>query len=320
MACASDGIMRAMGMAHWDDIEPFDVDIGEMRSTWRNLGSAAGSVNVGCRRMVVQPGARTTPAHVHHAEEEISYVLGGTGLSWQDGETFEVRAGDALLHRADAEAHTLIAGDEGIDVVAFGTRAPTEVGVLPRAGVAWLGDGQAWTDVGGAHPFAREAAAGPLELPDAPSPRPDRIVALADVEPDLTERRRARFTEREFGRALGSVRSTLAHMTIGAGYEGFPPHCHSLDEEFFVVLEGAGVVVLGDEEIPLQPGTIVDRPPSTKVAHSFRASDAADLVYLVYGDLPPNDICFYPRSGKISFRGVGVMGRIEPLEYWEGEE
>ena len=40
----------------------------------------------------------------------------------------------------------------------------------------------------------------------------------------------------------------------------------------------------------------------------------------MYGDLPPNDICFYPRSGKISFRGVGVMGRIEPLEYWEGED
>jgi len=270
--------------------------------------------------MVVPPGGRTTPVHKHTAEEEFFYALSGSGLSWQDGATYEIGAGDVLLHRADAEAHTLIAGEDGIDLLAFGTRAHVETGVLPRAGVAWLGEAQVWTEVGGDHPFAREAQVGPLELPDTPSPRPERIIALADVEPDVTSRRRARFADRELGRALGSVRSTLAHMTIAAGYEGFPPHCHSLDEELFVVLEGAGVVVVGDEEIPVRPGTVVDRSPSTKVAHSFRASDGADLVYLVYGDLPPNDICFYPRSGKISFRGVGVMGRIEPLEYWEGED
>jgi uncharacterized cupin superfamily protein len=309
-----------VGIAHWDEAEPFDVDIGPMRGTWFNLGAASGSVNVGCRRMIVPPGGRTTPAHRHTVEEELSFVLAGSGLSWQDGEMFSVGAGDALLHRADAEAHTLIAGDEGLEVLAFGTRARVEAGVLPRAGVAWLGEAQVWTEIGGDHPFAREAAAGPLELPDAVSPRPNRIVALADVAPDVISRRRARFAERELGRALGSVASTLGHLTIEAGYEGWPPHCHSLDEEFFVVLEGSGVVVLGDEEHPVRPGTIVDRPPSTKVPHSFQASNDADLVYLVYGDLPPNDICFYPRSGKISFRGVGVLGRVEPLEYWEGED
>ena len=26
-----------------------------------------------------------------------------------------------------------------------------------------------------------------------------------------------------------------------------------------------------------------------------------------------------PRSGKISFRGVGVIGRLEQLDYWDGE-
>lgn len=318
MAGAPDGTMPRV-IAHWDDIEPSAVDYGPVRGAWRNLGAATQSVDVGCRRMVVPSRARTTPVHLHTAEEEIFYVLAGGGLSWQDGATYEIRAGDCLLHRADAEAHTIVAGDEGIDVLAFGTRAPVEVGVLPRAGVAWLGDGQVWTEVGGAHPFAREAAAGELDLP-APSPRPEGIVALADVEPDVTERRRARFAERELGEALGSVRSTLAHMTIAAGHEGFPPHCHSLDEELFVVLDGAGTLLLGDEEHPVRAGSVIDRPPSTKVAHAFRAADDRDLVYLVYGNLPPNDICFYPRSGKISFRGVGVLGRIEPLDYWDGEE
>ena len=32
-----------------------------------------------------------------------------------------------------------------------------------------------------------------------------------------------------------------------------------------------------------------------------------------------NDMCWYPRSNKISWRGLGVIGRIEALEYGDGE-
>jgi hypothetical protein len=34
----------------------------------------------------------------------------------------------------------------------------------------------------------------------------------------------------------------------------------------------------------------------------------------------PNDVCFYPRSGKVYLQGVGVIGRIEQLDYWDGED
>jgi hypothetical protein len=30
-------------------------------------------------------------------------------------------------------------------------------------------------------------------------------------------------------------------------------------------------------------------------------------------------VCWYPRSKKISWRGLGVIGRIEALEYADGE-
>ena len=40
---------------------------------------------------------------------------------------------------------------------------------------------------------------------------------------------------------------------------------------------------------------------------------------LVYGTREPNDMCWYPRSSKISWRGLGVVGRIETLEYFDGE-
>ncbi len=72
-------------------------------ATWSNLGSAAGSDRCGVTRIEMGPGEMPTPAHVHGEAEEIFYVLRGSGLSWQDGETYEVRAGDCLA-RSDVFA------------------------------------------------------------------------------------------------------------------------------------------------------------------------------------------------------------------------
>ena len=82
--------------------------------------------------------------------------------SFKDGKTYELRPGDCLVHRAGAEAHTLRAGDDGLDVLAFGQRhyAPGSAR-LPRAGVSWgLG---AWVRTGAEddHPWQLEVAAGP---------------------------------------------------------------------------------------------------------------------------------------------------------------
>jgi hypothetical protein len=37
--------------------------------------------------------------------------------------------------------------------------------------------------------------------------------------------------------------------------------------------------------------------------------------------LDPNDICFYPRSGKVFFRGIGLITRVgEMVDLWDGED
>jgi hypothetical protein len=40
---------------------------------------------------------------------------------------------------------------------------------------------------------------------------------------------------------------------------------------------------------------------------------------LVFGSKDPNDIAYYPRSNKINFRGVGLIARLDNLEYADGE-
>ena len=63
---------------------------------------------------------------------------------------------------------------------------------------------------------------------------------------------------------------------------------------------------------------MIARPPGTRISHFIKAG-ANGMTCLVYGTREPNDICYYPRSNKIGFRGVGVLGRIESLDYWDGE-
>ena len=85
------------------------------------------------------------------------------------------------------------------------------------------------------------------------------------------------------------------------------------------MVEGDGTLLLGDEQLPVHAGHVLARPPGTGIAHAFRAG-AVGMRLLAFGTREPNDICYYPRSNKVFLRGVGVIGRIEQLDYWDGEE
>jgi uncharacterized cupin superfamily protein len=63
---------------------------------------------------------------------------------------------------------------------------------------------------------------------------------------------------------------------------------------------------------------VVSRPAGTRVSHAFRTGDGP-MTYLAYGTREPNDLCYYPRSNKVFFRGLGVIVRLEQLEYGDGE-
>ena len=79
-------------LAHWDEVEAVRREEGHLAGTWRDLGDAAGTWMVGLQRIEIDPGKWATPAHAELVEEEIFYVLGGSGLAWMDGQAYEVAA------------------------------------------------------------------------------------------------------------------------------------------------------------------------------------------------------------------------------------
>jgi uncharacterized cupin superfamily protein len=167
--------------------------------------------------------------------------------------------------------------------------------------------------------FVREAELGPPELPDEPGPRPKTVANVDDVEPVRVERGPIARTRRRISRAAGSETTGLQHVVVEPGKASGTQHCHSVEEEIFVILDGEGVLVLDDDETPVAQGNVVARPAGTGVSHMFRAGDGG-LTYLAYGPRDPSDICYYPRSNKIAFRGVGIIARLEKLDYWDGED
>ena len=160
-------------------------------------------------------------------------------------------------------------------------------------------------------------------------PRPSTIANVVDVE--VFERvmttigRRIRM----LGEAVGSQRTGLRHCEVLPGMLSMPPHCHSLEEEIFVVLEGEGTLELHPspqrvragvayEEQPIRAGSVISRPAGTGISHGLRAGEPG-LTFLAYGTRRPDDVCYYPRSNKIYFRGLGLIARLEDLDYDDGE-
>ena len=290
-----------------------EVAVGHIKGVWRDLGREIGTRTVGLRRIEIADGHFSTPAHEHGADEEIFFVLGGEGLLWQAGETYAIGTGDCIVHRPKRGPHTLRGGKGGLDVLVFGQRRDASLTALPRAGIAW--SFPRWVELGdGDSPFAREAAAGPPECPPPQAERPRNVVALADVQAVLHGR------ARQAGKTAGAVASGLNHIVLPAGGQGATAHCHSQEEELFVVLEGDGVLKLwprGEqraEEHALEQGDVISRPAGTGVAHAFRPGGGG-LTYLAYGTREPNDMCFYPESGRVSLRGLGIALRSPEIDY-----
>jgi uncharacterized cupin superfamily protein len=286
---------------------------------WTDLGRAAGTVDVGLRLMEVDAGKLSVPLHVHSREEEIVYVLEGAGYSWQGETKHPIASGDCVVYRNDDFSHSLEAGENGLTALVFGTRERSDISYLPRTRKGHVG--RFWFDMTLDDPPREETT----HEPRLDETRPPNILhvdaATADYEGEA-----GRWVL--LARQAGAARTGLNYGRLEAGRMGAPPHCHSADEELFVVIAGGGTLELWPspvqaeththEQHELSAGHVVSRPPSTGISHCFRAG-AEGMTFLAYGTRRPNDVCYYPRSNKIYWRGLGLIARLEPLAYDDGE-
>ena len=229
-------------LAHWDDAPRVRREVGEIATWMTDLGTAAGSVATGIRRWEIDPGRRPTPPHAHGGEEEIFYVLAGGGLLWLDGDVCEVGTGDAIVHRADEEAHTLKAGPDGLDVLAFGMRISTENCYHPHSGRVWTGPTIVAAEGPRRHVRARRRG-GPARLGRARAPARERRERRRRRRRPASMSATAVRMRATWASRPGSIRTGLNLGTVcGRAISSNPPHCHSAEEELFVDPRGLGRV------------------------------------------------------------------------------
>jgi uncharacterized cupin superfamily protein len=248
--------------------------------TDQDLAQAAGAKAVSLLRIELGVGEeRQLPQK--QTENVLFVVSGGTDT---------LRSGDCVVYPVPHEAPTLRAGEEGLTALLFGTAAQPP-------------------------PFHSE-------VPEQP-----RTVNVDDAE-SAYEGDAGRWVL--LARQAGAQHAGVNYGRLVAGHDGAPPHCHSADEELFVFLDGSAEFELWPsplnvleetaekETLDVRAGHVVSRPPSTGVSHALRAGPAG-VTFLVYGTRRPNDVCYYPRSNKIYWRGLGLIARLEPLRYGDGE-
>lgn len=305
-------------VVHWDDVEESLRAHGPIRARRQRLGAAAGARTIGASRWRIDAGDACSPPHAHADEEEIFFVLAGGGHAVQDGRAYPVAAGDVLVFPADGPAHAVVGGP--LELLAFGSGSTTGLAFLPRSNTMWLNP--RWLPLDGPSPFDAEAQLGPVALGEIVDPadgRPPWIVSVTDVEGMPVTRGTTDQTLTDLGRKGGAQLSGLVHVVIAPGAMGNPPHCHSAEEELFVVLDGSGHLELYEHDQivqwPVRPGSIVARPPGTGVSHAFRAGPEQALTLLAYGQRDARDLCFYPRSSSVRIQGLGRLRfAVEPLD------
>src|SRR6187200_484448 len=101
------------------------------------IGPLIGAKDLGYSYDVVAPGKRSCPFHSHRGEEEMFFIVKGTGLLRYGTETRKVRAGDFICCPVGGPetAHQIINdSDAELAYISVSTMMPAEVCEYPDSG------------------------------------------------------------------------------------------------------------------------------------------------------------------------------------------
>ena len=102
---------------------------------------------------------------------------------------------------------------------------------------------------------------------------------------------------RSLGDLTGLTRLGIHLVRLTPGHDSSEYHRHHNSDEFIYVLQGRAKARLGEETITIGPGDFLGFPAGS-LAHKLFNPYEVDLLYLMGGSRPAEDICDYPEAGK----------------------
>jgi uncharacterized cupin superfamily protein len=106
----------------------FEVALGD-------IDGALGTTQIGATLHVVPAGKTAWPYHRHHGNDELFFVLAGTGTYRVGDRMLPIKAGDCIGAPAGGEAHQIInSSDDELRYVAFANHGRADVIEYPDSG------------------------------------------------------------------------------------------------------------------------------------------------------------------------------------------
>jgi uncharacterized cupin superfamily protein len=115
------------------ELEPFEKG-SKYASRSARMGPLLGAKDLGYSYDIVPPGKRACPFHSHRGEEEMFFIVSGTGLLRYGEETRKIRAGDVICCPVGGPgtAHQIINDSEAdLAYLSISTMMPAEVCEYP---------------------------------------------------------------------------------------------------------------------------------------------------------------------------------------------
>ncbi len=141
------------------------------------------------------------------------------------------------------------------------------------------------------------------------------------------------FWRKSLSRATGGEKLGCSLYEIPPGRRAWPYHYHLANEEAIYVLEGSGLLRIGEEEVRISRGDYATLPAHAERAHQVINDSDGALRYLCFSTMIEPDVMVYPDSGKVGiFAGAAPGGRKEErtfskflrsdaeVDYYAGEE
>lgn len=122
-----------------DDAELMDFGSpnDKFKAKLGRMGPALGAEKLGAMLAIVEPGKRAFPFHVHHAIEEMFFILEGEGEYRFGAETHPIRKGDLLSAPCGGpeRAHQIInTGKDTLKYLAISTNGKMDMVEYPDSG------------------------------------------------------------------------------------------------------------------------------------------------------------------------------------------
>lgn len=108
---------------------PFEASVGRFTSLFDMKG-------MGCSSVVLNPGKKAWPYHLHYGQEELFIIMSGEGTIRFNGEDYPIKTGDVIFTPPGKEtAHQIVnTSAEDLKYLALSTQEDPEMCYYPDSG------------------------------------------------------------------------------------------------------------------------------------------------------------------------------------------